>query len=406
MPQHMTQIRLGKRMSAVEPSATIEITRRANQLRRKGKDIIGLSQGEPDFATPAHICAAAKAAIDAGQTRYKDVDGTPELKRAIADKFDRENGLTYDTNQISVGTGGKQVLYNALFATLDAGDEVIIPAPYWVNYPDMVRLAGGVPVTVACGEEDGFLLTAMALRKAITPRTRWLILNSPSNPTGAGYSVEALRALADVLLEFPQVMVLSDDMYEHIRYDGWKFATIAAVEPRLMDRTLTVNGVSKAYSMTGWRIGYAGGPQTLIRAMATIQSQSTTNPSSVSQAAALAALNGPMDFLAERNAVFQSRRKMCLSAFNNIDGLSCRKPDGAFYLFPSCAGMIGRRRPDGGVIATDGDFATWLIEEAGVAVVSGSAFGLAPYFRISFATSTERLKAAMTRIASASAKLT
>jgi aspartate aminotransferase len=398
MPQHMTQIRLGKRMSAVEPSATIEITRRANQLRRKGKDIIGLSQGEPDFATPAHICAAAKAAIDAGQTRYKDVDGTPELKRAIADKFDRENGLTYDTNQISVGTGGKQVLYNALFATLDAGDEVIIPAPYWVNYPDMVRLAGGVPVTVACGEEDGFLL--------ITPRTRWLILNSPSNPTGAGYSVEALRALADVLLEFPQVMVLSDDMYEHIRYDGWKFATIAAVEPRLMDRTLTVNGVSKAYSMTGWRIGYAGGPQTLIRAMATIQSQSTTNPSSVSQAAALAALNGPMDFLAERNAVFQSRREMCLSAFNSIDGLSCRKPDGAFYLFPSCAGMIGRRRPDGGVIATDGDFATWLIEEAGVAVVSGSAFGLAPYFRISFATSTERLKAAMTRIASASAKLT
>jgi aspartate aminotransferase len=406
MPQHMTQIRLGKRMSAVEPSATIEITRRANQLRRKGKDIIGLSQGEPDFATPAHICAAAKAAIDAGQTRYKDVDGTPELKRAIADKFDRENGLTYDTNQISVGTGGKQVLYNALFATLDAGDEVIIPAPYWVNYPDMVRLAGGVPVTVACGEEDGFLLTAMALRKAITPRTRWLILNSPSNPTGAGYSVEALRALADVLLEFPQVMVLSDDMYEHIRYDGWKFATIAAVEPRLMDRTLTVNGVSKAYSMTGWRIGYAGGPQTLIKAMATIQSQSTTNPSSVSQAAALAALNGPMDFLAERNAVFQSRREMCLSAFNSIDGLSCRKPDGAFYLFPSCAGMIGRRRPDGGVIATDGDFATWLIEEAGVAVVSGSAFGLAPYFRISFATSTERLKAAMTRIASASAKLT
>jgi aspartate aminotransferase len=378
MPQHMTQIRLGKRMSAVEPSATIEITRRANQLRPTGKDIIGLSQGEPDFATPEHICAAAKAAIDTGQTRYTDVNGTQELKRAIADKFARENGLTYDTNQISVGTGGKQVLYNALFATLDAGDEVIIPAPYWVSYPDMVRLAGGVSVTVACGEEDGFLLTAMALRKAITPRTRWLILSSPSNPTGAGYSVKVLRALADVLLEFPQVMVMSDDRYEHIRYDGWKFASIAAVEPRLMDRTLTVNGVSKAYSMTGWRIGFAGGPQTLIKAMATIQSQSTTNPSSVSQAAALAALNGPMDFLAERNAVFQSRREMCLSAFNSIDGLSCRKPDGAFYLFPSCAGMIGRRRPDGGVIATDGDFATWLIEEAGVAVVPGSAFGLAP----------------------------
>ncbi|WP_051418048.1 pyridoxal phosphate-dependent aminotransferase [Roseomonas gilardii] len=405
MSQGGTEFSLAARMRAVQPSPTIAITRLANELRRAGKDIIGLSQGEPDFDTPECIREAAKAAIDAGQTRYTDVDGTPELKRAVVDKFARENGLQYDVSQISIGTGGKQVLYNALFATLDEGDEVIIPAPYWVSYPDMVRLAGGVPVTVVCTEEDGFLLTADALRAAITPRTRWLILNSPSNPTGSGYSAGTLRALADVLLDFPHVLVLTDDMYEHIRYNGWEFATIAAVEPRLQDRTLTVNGVSKAYSMTGWRIGYAGGPVPLIKAMATIQSQSTTNPSSVSQAAAVAALNGPLAFLTERNAVFQARRDLCLKAFNGIDGLSCRTPDGAFYLYPSCAGMIGRMRPDGRRIETDVDFATFLIEEAGVAVVPGTAFGLAPYFRISFATSTERLETAMARIAAACAKL-
>lgn len=405
MSQDGTEFSLAARMRAVQPSPTIAITRLANELRRAGKDIIGLSQGEPDFDTPECIREAAKAAIDAGQTRYTDVDGTPELKRAVVDKFARENGLQYDVSQISIGTGGKQVLYNALFATLDEGDEVIIPAPYWVSYPDMVRLAGGVPVTVVCTEEDGFLLTADALRAAITPRTRWLILNSPSNPTGSGYSAGTLRALADVLLDFPHVLVLTDDMYKHIRYNGWEFATIAAVEPRLQDRTLTVNGVSKAYSMTGWRIGYAGGPVPLIKAMATIQSQSTTNPSSVSQAAAVAALNGPLAFLAERNAVFQARRDLCLKAFNGIDGLSCRTPDGAFYLYPSCAGMIGRMRPDGRRIETDADFATFLIEEAGVAVVPGTAFGLAPYFRISFATSTERLETAMARIAAACAKL-
>ena len=398
-------IKLAARMGAVQPSPTIAITRLANEMRRAGRDVIGLSQGEPDFDTPEHIRQAAARAIEAGQTRYTDVDGTPELKAAIVAKFARENGLSYDASQISVGTGGKQVLYNALFATLDEGDEVIIPAPYWVSYPDMVRLAGGVPVTVACPEEDDFLLTAEALRAAITPRTRWLILNSPSNPTGAGYTAAALRALADVLLDFPQVMIMTDDMYEHIRYDGFDFATIAAVEPRLAERTLTCNGVSKAYAMTGWRIGYAGGPAALIKAMATLQSQSTTNPSSVSQAAAVAALTGPLDFLAERNAVFQTRRDLCLAAFNAIDGLSCRKPDGAFYLFPSCAGMIGRKRPDGQVIATDADFATWLLEDGGVAVVPGSAFGLAPYFRISFATSTERIEEACRRIAASCAKL-
>jgi len=398
-------IKLAARMGAVQPSPTIAITRLANEMRRAGRDVIGLSQGEPDFDTPEHIRQAAARAIEAGQTRYTDVDGTPELKAAIIAKFARENGLSYDVSQISVGTGGKQVLYNALFSTLDEGDEVIIPAPYWVSYPDMVRLAGGVPVAVACPEADDFLLTAEALRATITPRTRWLILNSPSNPTGAGYTAAALRALADVLLDFPQVMIMTDDMYEHIRYDGFDFATIVAVEPRLAERTLTCNGVSKAYAMTGWRIGYAGGPAALIKAMATLQSQSTTNPSSVSQAAAVAALTGPLDFLAERNAVFQARRDLCLAAFNAIDGLSCRKPDGAFYLFPSCAGMIGRKRPDGQVIATDADFATWLLEDGGVAVVPGSAFGLAPYFRISFATSTERLEEACRRIAASCAKL-
>ena len=401
----MSDTRLSKLLDAVQPSPTIAMTRLAADLRRQGKEIIGLSQGEPDFDTPDHIQKAAFAAIAAGQTRYTDVDGTPELKQALVDKFKRENGLDYALNQISVGTGGKQVIYNAMLATLDAGDEVIVPAPYWVSYPDMVRLAGGRPVIAPCTEEDGFLLTPATLRAAITPKTKWLILNSPSNPTGAGYSADALRALADVLLDHPRVMVLTDDMYEHLRYDGWEFATIAAVEPRLFDRTLTVNGVSKAYSMTGWRIGYAGGPADIIKAMATLQSQSTSNPSSVSQAAAVAALNGPMGFLAERNAIFQERRDLCLAAFSAIDGLSCVTPVGAFYLFPSCAGMIGRKRPDGRVIETDSDFVMYLVEEAGVAAVPGSAFGLAPYFRISFATATENLEKACARIKTACDKL-
>ncbi|WP_244113424.1 aminotransferase class I/II-fold pyridoxal phosphate-dependent enzyme [Burkholderia cepacia] len=379
--------------------------RLAGELRRQGREIIALSQGEPDFDTPEHIRRAACAAIEAGKTRYTDVDGTVELKTAIIEKFRRDNGLEFALSEISVGTGGKQVLYNALLATLDAGDEVIIPAPYWVSYPDMVRLAGGVPVIVPCPEADNFLLTAAKLSAAITPRTKWLILNSPSNPTGAGYTTADLQALAAVLMRHPHVLVLTDDMYEHLRYDGWQFSTIAAVEPRLKDRVLTCNGVSKAYSMTGWRIGFAGGPEDIITAMATLQSQSTSNPCSVSQAAAVAALNGPMDFLDERNDIFRQRRDYCVSALTAIPGLTCRKPDGAFYLFPSCAGLLGSRRPDGRVIATDTDFVLWLIEDAGVVTVPGSAFGLAPHFRISFATSSDQLEKACTRIKSACEKL-
>lgn len=396
---------LSARLTTVKPSPTIAITRLAGELRRGGADIIALSQGEPDFDTPEHIKTAAKTAIDNGATKYTDVDGTPELKAAIVQKFKNENGLEYETSNISVGTGGKQVIFNAFSATLDAGDEVIIPAPYWVSYPDMVLLTGGTPVTVSCGEDSGFKLTATALESAITQRTKWLVLNSPSNPTGAGYTAAELRSIADVLLRHPRVLVLTDDMYEHIRYDGFEFATIAAVEPRLRDRVLTCNGVSKAYAMTGWRIGYAGGPQELIKAMATIQSQSTTNPSSVSQAAAIAALTGPLDFLQERNAVFQERRDLCLAAFNSTEGLTCRTPDGAFYLFPSCQGVIGKVKPDGTTIENDVSFATYLLESVGVAVVPGSAFGLGPYFRISFATSTERLRTACARIGNACAKL-
>lgn len=396
---------LSSKLNAVKPSPTIAITRTAAELRRQGKDVIGLSQGEPDFDTPDHIKAAAKTAIDLGATKYTDVDGTPDLKAAVAAKFKRENGLDYDTSMISVGTGGKQVIYNALCATLDGGDEVVIPAPYWVSYPDMVRLAGGVPIIAICPESSGFKLTPAILRAALTERTKWLILNSPSNPTGAGYSAAELKGLADVLLDFPAVHVLTDDMYEHLRYDGWQFATIAAVEPRLFARTLTVNGVSKSYAMTGWRIGFAGGPAQLIKAMATLQSQSTTNPSSVSQAAAVAALTGPLDFLAERNAVFQTRRDLCLEAFSHIEGLSCATPEGAFYLYPSCAGLIGRKRPDGRVIANDADFVEYLLSEANVAAVPGVAFGLEPYFRISFATGTDRLRSACERIATACAAL-
>jgi aspartate aminotransferase len=396
---------LSSKLKAVKPSPTIAITRTAAELRRQGKDIIGLSQGEPDFDTPDHIKAAAKAAIDKGATKYTDVDGTPELKAAVAAKFRRENGLNYDASMVSVGTGGKQVIYNALCATLDAGDEVVVPAPYWVSYPDMVRLAGGTPVIPLCPEASGFKLTPAILRAALSQRTKWLILNSPSNPTGAGYSAAELKGLAEVLLDFPAVHVLTDDMYEHLRYDGWQFATIAAVEPRLFSRTLTVNGVSKSYAMTGWRIGFAGGPSELIKAMATLQSQSTTNPSSVSQAAAVAALTGPLDFLAERNAVFQTRRDLCLEAFSHIEGLSCATPEGAFYLYPSCAGLIGRKRPDGRLIANDADFVDYLLSDANVAAVPGVAFGLEPYFRISFATGTDRLHAACARIAAACAAL-
>ncbi|OZI29287.1 aspartate aminotransferase [Bordetella genomosp. 1] len=397
---------LGQLLQAVKPSPTLAITKQAADMRRSGIDVIGLSQGEPDFPTPEHIAAAAKAAIDQGQTRYTDVDGTPELKAAIVRKFERENGLVYAPNEISVGTGGKQVIFNALLATLDEGDEVIIPAPYWVSYPDMVRLARGTPVEVRCPDTQDFKITAAQLRAAITPRTKWLILNSPSNPTGAGYSAAELREIGAELLAHPHVHVMTDDMYEHLRYDGWTFSTIAAEVPALRDRVLTINGVSKAYSMTGWRIGYAGGPRALIAAMATLQSQSTSNPCSIAQAAAVAALEGSLDFLAPRNETFRARRDLCLDAFNRTPGLSCRKPEGAFYLFPSCAGLVGKTTPDGARIANDADVGRYLLEAARVAVVPGSAFGYEGYFRISFATATERLEQACERIRAACARLT
>jgi aspartate aminotransferase len=394
------------RLQRVKPSPTIAVSMKAAELKAAGKDVIGLGAGEPDFDTPQNIKDAAKRAIDAGDTKYTAVDGTPALKKAIIAKFERENGLKYAANQITVGTGGKQVLYNALMATLNPGDEVIVPAPYWVSYPDMVILAEGTPVEVACSENQNFKLTPEALEAAITPKTKWVILNSPSNPTGAAYSAADLKALADVLLRHPHVWIMTDDMYEHLLYDDFKFATIAQVEPKLYDRTLTVNGVSKAYCMTGWRIGYAGGPAALVKAMQAIQSQSTSNPSSVSQAAAVEALNGPNGFIAEHNKAFVERRNMVVAMLNEAKGLRCPMADGAFYVFPSCAGTIGRKTPDGKTIKTDTDFVTYLLESAGVAVVQGSAFGLAPYFRISYATSSEALREACTRIQKACAALT
>jgi aspartate aminotransferase len=397
---------VAERLQRVKPSPTIAVTMKAAELKAAGKNVIGLGAGEPDFDTPQNIKDAAKKAIDSGDTKYTAVDGTPALKKAIAAKFERENGLKYAPNQITVGTGGKQVLYNALMATVNPGDEVIVPAPYWVSYPDMVILAEGKPVEVACSENQGFKLTPEALEAAITPKTKWLILNSPSNPTGAAYTEADLKALAAVLVKHPHVWVMTDDMYEHLLYDGFKFATIAQVEPKLYDRTLTVNGVSKAYCMTGWRIGYAGGPAQLIKAMQAIQSQSTSNPSSISQAAATEALNGPNGFIAEHNKVFVERRDLVVKMLNEAKGLRCPKPEGAFYVFPSCAGTIGKKTPEGKVIETDTDFVTYLLESVGVAVVQGSAFGLAPYFRISYATSTEALRDACTRIQKACAALT
>ncbi|RVT85686.1 pyridoxal phosphate-dependent aminotransferase [Rhodobacteraceae bacterium CCMM004] len=383
----------------VKPSPTIAMSNRAAELKAAGRDIVALSAGEPDFDTPEHIREAAKAAIDAGHTRYTAVDGVPELKRAICDKFRRDNGLDYTPAQISVGTGGKQILYNALMATLNPGDEVVIPAPYWVSYPDMVLLAGGTPVAVPCGIETGFRLTPEALEAAITPRTRWLIFNSPSNPTGAGYARDDLKALTDVLLRHSHVWVMTDDMYEHLSFDGFAFCTPAEVEPGLYDRTLTCNGVSKAYAMTGWRIGYAGGPEPLIAAMRKIQSQSTSNPCSISQWAALAALEGPQDFLAERAAVFQRRRDLVVARLNACDGISCPMPEGAFYVYPSIAGCLGKISRGGTPIDSDAAFAEALLDEEGVAVVFGAAFGLSPHFRVSYAASDAALTDACDRIA-------
>lgn len=396
---------LAASLARVKPSPTIAVTTKAAELKAAGRDVIGLGAGEPDFDTPDNIKQAAIAAIQAGKTKYTAVDGTPELKKAIAAKFLRENGLKYETSQVTVGTGGKQVLYNALLATLDPGDEVVIPAPYWVSYPDMVLLCGGTPVPVVCPAEQGFKLQPADLEAAITPKTKWLILNSPSNPTGAAYTAAEMKALTDVLLRHPHVHVLTDDMYEHLVYDDFKFVTPAQVEPKLYDRTLTLNGVSKAYCMTGWRIGYAAGRPDLIKAIAKVQSQSTSNPSSISQAAAVEALNGPQDFIPRHNVVFQQRRDLIVSMLNQSAGLTCHRPEGAFYVFPSCAGTLGKKTPDGKVIETDEDFVTYLLEAEGVAVVQGSAFGLAPFFRISYATATEALQDAGERIQRACAAL-
>jgi len=396
---------IADRLSRIKPSPTIAVTTKAAELKAAGQDVIGLGAGEPDFDTPDHIKEAARIAMANGKTKYTAVDGIPELKQAIVDKFARENNIKTSVAEVSVGTGGKQILYNALMATVNPGDEVIIPAPYWVSYPDMVLLAEGVPVPVDCPQDAGFKLTPAALDSAITDKTKWLILNSPSNPTGAGYTAAELAALADVLRRHDHVMVMCDDMYEHLVYDDFKFATLVEVAPDLQSRTLTTNGVSKAYCMTGWRIGYACGPQPLIKAMAKIQSQSTSSPNTIAQYAAVAALNGPLDFMASNAVHFAERRNLVVDALNEIDGLDCSRPDGAFYVYPSCAGVIGATTPDGKVIENDGDYVTWLLEEGGVAAVQGAAFGLEPHFRISYATSTEALVDAMARIKAATDKL-
>ncbi|WP_372802356.1 pyridoxal phosphate-dependent aminotransferase [Paracoccus seriniphilus] len=389
---------LANRLQRIKPSPTIAMTTRAGQLRQEGRDIIGLSAGEPDFDTPEHIREAAKQAIDAGHTRYTPVDGTPSLKQAISQKFQRENGLDYAVSQITVGTGGKQILFNALMATLDEGDEVIIPSPYWVSYPDMVLLAGGQPVVVECGIESGFRLTAEKLEAAITPRTKWIILNSPSNPSGAGYGRDQMRALTDVLLRHPQVWILADDIYEHLVFDDFQFVTPAQVEPRLKDRVLTMNGVSKAYAMTGWRIGYGAGPEHLIKAMGKLQSQSTSNPCSISQYAAEAALTGPQDYIRDSRRAFQRRRDLVVAGLNECPGIDCPTPQGAFYVYPSIRELIGKTSPDGTLIDSDEAFANALLDEKGVAVVFGAAFGLSPHFRISYATSDAQLTEAVARI--------
>ncbi len=389
---------LADRLAAVKPSPTIAISTKAAEMRAAGADVIALSAGEPDFDTPVNICDAGKAAIEAGKTRYTAPDGIPELKAAIIAKFKRDNRLEYSPGQVIVSTGGKQVLFNALFATLNAGDEVIIPAPYWVSYPDMVRMCDGTPVVVQCTEAAGFKLTPEALEAAITPKTKWLIFNSPSNPTGAGYSRAELKALTEVLLRHPQVWILSDDMYEPIAFPGFEFCTPAEVEPQLYERTLTVNGVSKAYAMTGWRIGYAGGPAQLVLAMKKVQGQSTSNACSISQWAAVEALNGPQDYLAQSGVEFLRRRDLVVARLNAIEGITCAAPEGAFYVYPGIQGLLGRKTPAGKVLRSDEDFVLALLEAVGVAVVHGAAFGLSPHFRVSYAAADAELIEACDRI--------
>jgi len=397
---------ISKALGRIQPSATLAMTAKVTELKAQGIDVIGLSAGEPDFDTPDFVKEAAIQAIRDGDTNYTTVDGTAALKQAIVGKFARDNGLTYTTKQITANSGGKHTLFNALVATLDVGDEVIIPAPYWVSYPDIVNFAGGTPVFIEAGADQGYKITPEQLEAAITPKTKWVLLNSPSNPSGAAYSADELKALGAVILPHEQVMVMTDDMYEHIWYADFPFATIAQVCPELFDRTLTVNGVSKAYAMTGWRIGFAGGPEWLIKAMAKLQSQSTSNPCSISQAAAVAALNGPQDFLADRNAAFEKRRDLVVSMINDTPGLQCPTPEGAFYVYPDASELMGKTTPKGAVIKTDEDLIAYFLEEAEVAAVHGAAFGLSPAFRISYATSEEILTEACTRIQRACAALT
>ena len=389
---------LASRLNRIQPSPTIAMSIKARELKAEGKDIIELAAGEPDFPTPSHIIEAAEEAMSRGETKYTDPDGTPALKQAVCDKFKRDNNLEYVTSQVTIGTGGKQVLYNALMATLNEGDEVIIPAPYWVSYPDMVLLAEGTPKIVECPLDKNFILQPEDLERAITPKTKWIILNSPSNPTGSGYTWDDMKKITDVLIRHPNIWVMTDDMYEHLVYDDFKFCTPAEVEPELYSRTLTVNGMSKAFCMTGWRIGYAAGPENLITAIRKIQSQSTSNHSSISQAASVAALNGPMDFLAKNNEVFKQRRDLVCSMLNQASGITCPTPDGAFYVYPSCAGLIGKKTPDGKVLKSDEDVVSYFLETEGIAAVHGAAFGLSPHFRISYATSTEALEDACQRI--------
>lgn len=389
---------LSDAIQRIQPSATLAVTAKAAELKRQGRDIIGLGAGEPDFDTPDFVKDAAIEAIRRGDTKYTNVDGTPALKEAVRAKFKRDNGLDYGLDQVTVNVGGKQTIFNALVATIGPGDEVVIPAPYWVSYPDIVNFTGATPVFVEAGIDSGFKITPEQLDAAITPRTRWLILNSPSNPTGSAYSADELKALGAVLERHPHVWVLSDDMYEHIVYEGFTFATIAQVCPSLYGRTLTVNGASKAYSMTGWRIGFAGGPAPLIKAIGKLQSQSTSNPCSIAQAAATAALNGPQDFLKERRTAFQARRDLVVSMLNQTNGLRCHRPEGAFYVYPDCAGLIGKRTPSGQTLSDDEAVAAYLLESEGVAVVHGGAFGGSPAFRISYACSTATLEDACTRI--------
>ncbi|MEE2761127.1 MAG: pyridoxal phosphate-dependent aminotransferase [Pseudomonadota bacterium] len=389
---------IATRLGRIQPSQTMAVTARARQMKAEGRDVVGLGAGEPDFDTPDHIKEAAAKAIRDGYTKYTDVPGSIELREAVCAKFERENGLSYTPEQIQVACGGKQNIFNAIMATVEKGDEVIIPAPYWVTYPDIVLLADGTPVFVPCTPETGFKLQPVQLRAAITAKTKWVMLNSPSNPTGSGYTREELKALTDVLIEHPDIWVMTDDIYEHVIYNDFKFSTVAEIEPELYTRTLTLNGVSKAFSMTGWRLGYAAGPAELVAGMNKVQSQSTSHTSSITQAASVAALNGPLDFLTERNAIFKERRDLVVTMLNQATGIDCLTPEGAFYVFPTWAGTIGKTTPGGTVIENDGDFCTYLLETKEVAVVLGTAFGLSPFFRISYATSTEVLEEGCTRI--------